>query len=68
MKNLELNQMERLNAEGCDYQMGLATGLMVIGIASAFTGVGALFLAAGAGLGYYSSESEACANDSGFWD
>ena len=61
MKNLELTQMEEIEGGGsCDYRMGLSIGLMAIGIATAFTGVGALFLFAGAGLGYASSESEAC--------
>jgi len=60
MKNLELTQMEGLNGGSCGYRMGVSIGLMAIWIATAFTGVGAVFLFAGAGLGYASSESEAC--------
>ena len=62
MKNLELNKMEKIYAgDDCAFNMGVSTGLMVIGIATAFTGVGALFLFAGAGWGFAASESDMCA-------
>lgn len=62
MKNLELKQMEQIEAgDDCAFHMGVSTGLMVIGIATAFTGVGALFLFAGAGWGLVASNSDMCA-------
>lgn len=61
MKTLELNQMEKLAAgTSCGYQIGVSAGLMTIGIATAFTGIGAVFLLGGAIYGFIASESDIC--------
>ncbi|WP_282069237.1 hypothetical protein [Olleya namhaensis] len=67
MKTLELNQMETLNGgTDCEYHISVSAGLMAIGIATAFTGVGALFLLGGAAWGFAASESDMCAGGGHF--
>lgn len=66
MKTLELNEMEIIQAgTDCEYHIGISAGLMVLGIATVFTG-GAGFLLAGALYGFVASEMDMCTSGSHF--